>query len=148
MDCHYFSSFIDESVLMVACYEGHLPTIRWLLEHGANVAYTRGIKSAHVMAHNTLKQKRKDRILALLDEHAGGGRSFASALFGGETLACSYPACSAVGVPLKACARCHERCNRRGDSGRSVARYCGAECQRAHWRAEHKRECAAAEDDD
>ena len=49
-----------------------------------------------------------------------------------EPRACA--ACSSV----EAVVRTYQKC-----AGCNVARYCGAECQRAHWKAAHKHECKA-----
>jgi len=46
---------------------------------------------------------------------------------------CANPGCERGG--LKKCARCQK------------ARYCGAECQKAHWKAGHKKECVRPSQD-
>ena len=46
-------------------------------------------------------------------------------------------ACAAC-ASVEAVVRTYQKC-----AGCNVARYCGAECQRSHWKAAHKGECKA-----
>ena len=75
----------------------------------------------------------------LADLQARGGTSFVGAKFfishdgslPPPRLACNGPGC-AVAIALERCAGCH------------ATRYCGVECQKAHWRA-HKPACKEAQ---
>ena len=61
----------------------------------------------------------------------GGGMGGGSSSTAGAGAAAAVSAAQAPPVKLKRCAAC------------ATQLYCSAACQRAHWRAGHKEECAA-----
>ncbi|KAG2494780.1 hypothetical protein HYH03_007023 [Edaphochlamys debaryana] len=69
---------------------------------------------------------------------AGGDESGPSGVWvTGEVRMCGNPACGSYGTASEA------ELSLRQCGGCRTVRYCGSECQKAHWRGGHKEECAA-----
>ena len=90
-------------------------------------------KIARFLARRRANPKRKGPLLngrpvSACDIAGGIGDTALTVWF---SRVCSNPPCERRGK--KKCARC------------LVARYCGVECQTAHWKAEHKADCQQAE---
>jgi hypothetical protein len=134
--------------LYCAAQNGHLDVVRYLVEeHGADVNQADQDGQTPLMVASVVAAgNQNDKVVRYLIKHganvqASTARNADAAYFSkcyGASAAqteyleakahCSNPGCSGAG--LKKCTGCKQ------------ARYCGQECQLAHWKA-HKADCKA-----
>ena len=105
------------SALHFASVHKHTEVVKYLARHGADlnqvVSTTGESPSSLALLSDDILPPPDPELAAYLEAKAR----------------CANPGCERGGLGLKKCSRCQK------------ARYCGAECQKIHWKAGHKKEC-------
>jgi len=107
----------NQSALTLAVKEDRVKVVKWLVRHGKASVYLQGVFGSAL----DLATRRGKAAEIEGEPNLKLARWF-------ESVACSFAGCNEPA--FKRCGRCN------------VKKYCGAECQKKHWR-EHLAECSA-----